>query len=34
MKNYLMTALYNAPMTIDAYYAAEVNSDFEIEKHI
>ena len=25
MKNYLMTALYNAPMTIDAYYAAEVN---------
>lgn len=29
MKNYLMTALYNAPMTIDAYYAAEVNSDLE-----
>lgn len=29
MKNYLMTALYNAPMTVDVYYAAQVNSDFE-----
>ena len=29
MKSYLMTALYNAPMTIDAYYAAQFNSDFE-----
>ena len=27
MKSYLLTALYNAPMTIDAYYGAEVNFD-------
>lgn len=28
IRSYLLTSLYNAPMTIDAYYAAEVNSDF------
>lgn len=27
MKSYLLTALYNAPITIDAYYASEVNYD-------
>lgn len=27
MKSYLKTALYNAPMTIDTYYQAEVNYD-------
>ena len=28
MKSYLLTALYNAPMTIDAYYASESNYDY------
>ena len=28
MKQYLLTALYNAPLTIDAYYQAQVNHDF------
>ena len=28
MKNYLLTALSNAPMTIDAYYASESNYDY------
>lgn len=28
MKSYLLTALYNAPITIDAYYASEYNYDF------
>lgn len=27
IKNYLLTALYNAPNTIDSYYRAEVNHD-------
>ncbi len=27
MKSYLLTALYNAPITIDTYYASEVNYD-------
>ena len=27
IKNYLRTSLYNAPMTIDNYYSAEVNHD-------
>ena len=27
MKSYLLTALYNAPMTIDAYYDSEYNYD-------
>ena len=29
MKSYLLTALYNAPMTIDLYYDAEVNRNFK-----
>ena len=28
MKQYLLTVLYNAPLTIDAYYQAQVNHDF------
>jgi len=28
MKQYLLTALYNAPVTISSYYAARVNHDF------
>lgn len=28
MKQYLLAALYNAPMTIDSYYRAKVNHDF------
>ncbi len=28
IKQYLLTALYNAPMTSNAYYSAEVNYDF------
>ena len=28
MKSYLLTALYNAPMTIEAYYASESNYDY------
>ena len=28
IKNYLLTSLYNAPMTIDAYYHSEENYDF------
>lgn len=28
IKQYLLTALYNAPMTSDAYYKAEVNYDY------
>ena len=28
MKQYLLTTLYNAPLTIDAYYQAQVNHDF------
>lgn len=27
IKNYLLTTLYNAPLTIDNYYSAEVNHD-------
>lgn len=27
IKKYLLTALYNAPNTIDSYYRAEVNHD-------
>ena len=27
IKNYLLTALYNAPATMDSYYRAEVNHD-------
>lgn len=28
IKKYLLAALYNAPMTSDAYYSAEVNYDY------
>jgi len=28
IKSYLLTALYNAPATINSYYTAEVNHDF------
>lgn len=28
VKQYLLTALYNAPMTADAYYCAEANYDY------
>lgn len=31
IRSYLMKALYNAPTTMDAYYAAEVNHDFSRE---
>ena len=27
MKQYLLTVLYNAPVTIESYYAARVNHD-------
>lgn len=27
IKNYLMTTLYNAPVTMDPFYTAEVNHD-------
>ena len=29
IKKYLLTSLYNAPMTIDSYYSAEYNYDLE-----
>ena len=28
IRAYLLTALYNAPVTIDNYYTAQVNHDF------
>ena len=28
IKKYILAALYNAPVTIDGYYMAEVNHDF------
>ena len=27
IKNYLLTTLYNAPLTMDNYYSAEANHD-------
>lgn len=29
IKNYVLTALFNAPVTLDAYYRAEINHDME-----
>ena len=31
IKNYLLKALYNAPTTMDFYYANEVNKNFRME---
>lgn len=32
MKQYLLTVLYNAPVTMESYYAAQVNYDLYLEK--
>lgn len=32
MKSYLLTALYNAPLTINNYYQARVNHDFSADQ--
>lgn len=31
MKQYLLAVLYNAPVTMENHYAAQVNHDFYVE---
>ena len=34
MKQYLLTVLYNAPVTMESHYVAQVNHDFYAEKTV
>ena len=34
MKQYLLTVLYNAPVTMESHYVAQVNHDFYVEKTV